>query len=59
MAAAVSWTFPVVAEVSGGHAFAIFGAMMLLQLVFVIRIMPETNGLTLETLATRLSGGRA
>jgi len=58
MAAAVSWTFPIVAEVSGGHAFALFSAMMVLQLVFVIRVMPETNGLSLETLGARITEGR-
>ena len=31
-AAAVSWSFPVVAEASGGLAFAFFGAMMLLPI---------------------------
>lgn len=57
MAAAVSWTFPVVAEASGGHAFAFFSAMMVLQLVFVLKIMPETKGLSLEELEVKLGMG--
>jgi sugar porter (SP) family MFS transporter len=47
-AAAVSWTFPVVAETSGGLAFAFFGAMMLLQFVMVLLFLPETKGVSLE-----------
>ena len=54
MAAVVSWTFPVVAQASGGHAFAFFAAMMLLQFVFAWKIMPETRGLSLEELQQRL-----
>ncbi len=54
MAAAISWTFPVVAQASGGHAFAFFSAMMLLQAVFAWKLMPETKGLTLEELEVKL-----
>ena len=32
MAAVISWTFPIIAEASGGHAFAFYAAMMVLQL---------------------------
>lgn len=55
MAAVVSWIFPVIAEASGGHAFAFFSAMMLLQFFFALKIMPETKGATLEELGARLS----
>jgi sugar porter (SP) family MFS transporter len=51
MAALVSWTFPVIAEGSalgGAYAFALFSAMMLLQLFFSWRVLPETKGQTLE-----------
>jgi sugar porter (SP) family MFS transporter len=54
MAAAISWTFPVVAQASGGHAFAFFSAMMLLQFFFAWKIMPETKGVSLEELEVRL-----
>lgn len=54
MAAAVSWMFPVVAEVSGGHAFALFSAMMVLQFFFAWKVMPETKGLSLEELEFKL-----
>ncbi len=41
------------------HAiFAFFAAMMVLQLLFVIYVMPETRGRSLESLAEELSGGR-
>lgn len=38
--------------------FAFFAGMMLLQLLFVVLIMPETRGRSLEALAEELSGGR-
>ncbi len=48
MAAAISWTFPMMASASGGHTFAFYAVMMLLQLVWVLRVMPETKGVSLE-----------
>jgi len=54
MAAAVSWTFPVVAAASGSMAFAFFAAMMLIQIVFAWKIMPETKGASLEELEVKL-----
>lgn len=54
MAAVVSWTFPVIADWSGGHAFAFFAAMMVLQLVFVIFMLPETKGISLENIQKTL-----
>ena len=53
-AAAVSWSFPVVAEASGGLAFAFFGAMMLLQFFVVLAFLPETKGVSLEEIQRRL-----
>lgn len=47
-AAAVSWSFPVFAEASGGLAFAVFGTTMLLQFVMVLMFLPETKGASLE-----------
>lgn len=57
MAAAVSWTFPVIADVSGAFAFAFFSAMMVLQFFFAWKIMPETKGLSLEELEYKLGIG--
>ena len=54
MAALVSWVFPVVAGASGGHAFAFFSAMMVLQFFFAWKIMPETKSLSLEELEQKL-----
>jgi sugar porter (SP) family MFS transporter len=53
-AAAVSWSFPVFAEASGGLPFAFFGAMMLLQFVMVFAFLPETKGVSLEEIQRRL-----
>ena len=57
MAAAVSWTFPMAAARSGAAAFGFFTAMMALQLVFALAIMPETRGGTLEDIESRLARG--
>ncbi len=54
MAAAISWTFPMIAQASGGHAFAFYAVMMVLQLVWVLRVMPETKGVPLEDIQKRL-----
>jgi sugar porter (SP) family MFS transporter len=48
MAMLVSWTFPVIADRSGGHAFAFYALCMVGQLLWVIFIMPETKGFSLE-----------
>jgi SP family xylose:H+ symportor-like MFS transporter len=53
-AALISWTFPVFAEISGGHIFAFYSAMMVLQWVWVVRVMPETKGVPLEEIQKRL-----
>ena len=53
-AAAVSWTFPIVAEASGGLPFAIFGVLMLVQFVAVAVLLPETKGVSLEGIQRRL-----
>lgn len=57
MCAVISWTFPMIANVSGGHAFAFYAAMMVLQLVWVLCIMPETKGVPLEQIQRKLGIG--
>jgi sugar porter (SP) family MFS transporter len=52
--AGISWTFPMIAAVSGGHAFAFYAAMMVLQLLWVLSIMPETKGEPLEQIQKKL-----
>jgi MFS transporter, SP family, xylose:H+ symportor len=52
--AVVSWTFPVIAEHSGGHAFSFFACMMILQLIMVWRFLPETKGVSLEQIQLKL-----
>lgn len=54
MAAIVSWTFPVIADISGGHTFTFFALCMVAQLLWVIFIMPETKGMTLEEIQKKL-----
>jgi hypothetical protein len=54
MCALISWTFPVIAKASGGHAFAFFAAMMVLQLFWVIFRMPETKAVPLEEIQLKL-----
>jgi MFS family permease len=47
-AAIISWTFPLIAEISGGYTFAFYALCMVAQLIWVLTIMPETKGITLE-----------
>jgi MFS transporter, SP family, xylose:H+ symportor len=54
MAFVISLTFPVIAAASGGHAFAFYAAMMVLQLLWVLKVMPETKGVPLEEIQKRL-----
>jgi hypothetical protein len=49
MAALIAFTFPyLAAHIGGGHIFLFFCVMMVLQLLFVWKWMPETKGQTLE-----------
>lgn len=51
MASIITFTFPYLAETfGGGIIFSFFAFMMLLQLVFAWKIMPETKGKSLENL---------
>ncbi len=49
LAAVIAFTFPYIAETFGGAAtFSFFAFMMVFQLLFVWRMMPETKGTSLE-----------
>ncbi|MBN2474487.1 MAG: MFS transporter [Pirellulales bacterium] len=54
MAAAISWSFPMFAEASGGHTFAFYAVMMVGQLAWVLLIMPETKGVPLEEIQKKM-----
>ncbi len=55
MAALITNIFPRMAEgVGGGPIFLFFTVMMVLQLIFVIFVMPETKGRSLEDLEKSL-----
>jgi len=54
MAAIISWTFPMIAEISGGHTFAFYAICMVGQLFWVIYVMPETKGVSLEQIQKKL-----
>jgi sugar porter (SP) family MFS transporter len=53
-AAAISQTFPLIAERSGGHIFAFYAACMVGQLLWVLWVMPETKGVPLEEIQRKL-----
>lgn len=54
-AAIIANVFPALAaKFGGGPIFAFFSAMMVLQLLYVWRMMPETKGVSLEDLQKRL-----
>lgn len=51
MAAIISWTFPIIVEGSangGFYSFIFYSLMMLVSLIFIWRVLPETKGRTLE-----------
>lgn len=51
MAAVIAFIFPMLTEsLGGGNTFLFFCVMMVLQLLFVWKIMPETKGKSLEQL---------
>jgi SP family xylose:H+ symportor-like MFS transporter len=54
MCAAIAWTFPMLAAKTGAHVFAFYAGMMVLQLLWVIFIMPETKGISLEKIQKKL-----
>jgi sugar porter (SP) family MFS transporter len=55
MNALISWGFPVVAAYSRAVPFIFFACMMVVQLVTVLVVYPETRGLTLEEMERRLA----
>jgi hypothetical protein len=61
MAAAISWTFPVVAnspDIGGGPSFAFFAVMMVLHFLFAWKFIPETKGKSLEQIQKDLASNR-
>jgi sugar porter (SP) family MFS transporter len=59
MAALIAFSFPAIAEkLGGGTTFLIFAVMMVLQLLFVLRLMPETKGKSLEMIQSEISNGK-
>jgi len=62
MNAAISWTFPMLvgpaaapgASQAGARVFAFYAGMMVLQLIWVIAMMPETKGIPLEKIQKKL-----
>jgi MFS transporter, SP family, xylose:H+ symportor len=54
-AAAVSWAFPGIAAVlGGGAAFGLFFVCMVGQLIWVLKVMPETKNVPLEEMEKNL-----
>jgi sugar porter (SP) family MFS transporter len=57
MAAAISWTFPILAESSdngGFYSFLLFAVMMFIHGIFVWKVLPETKGKSLEGIQREL-----
>jgi MFS family permease len=55
MAAIIAFSFPTLTEkLGGGNTFLFFSIMMVIQLLFVWKIMPETKGKSLEQLERTL-----
>ena len=59
MAALIAFSFPSISEkLGGGTTFLIFAIMMVFQLIFVLRLMPETKGKSLEMIQSEISNGK-
>jgi MFS family permease len=56
MNAIIANIFPTLAVYGMAVPFTFFGSMMVLQLIFVLTCVPETRGITLEEIATLMSG---
>lgn len=54
MAATISFFVPAAEKLGFGHTFLFFAVMMVLQLFFVLRVMPETKGISLESMENLL-----
>jgi SP family arabinose:H+ symporter-like MFS transporter len=54
MNGAISLIFPAMAAASGAYPFVFFSAMMVLQFFVVAFVYPETKGVTLEEMQTKL-----
>ncbi|WP_255456763.1 MFS transporter [Pedobacter sp. HDW13] len=55
MAAIIAFYFPYLTETFGGATtFFFFGGMMVLQLIFVWKLMPETKGKSLEQIGEHI-----
>ena len=54
MNALIAWGFPIVAASSRAAPFVFFACMMIVQLVTVLAVYPETRGLTLEEMEKKL-----
>jgi SP family arabinose:H+ symporter-like MFS transporter len=57
MNAIISGIFPTLAAKSGAYPFIFFGAMMALQFFLVLFLYPETKGISLEEMQSRLKIG--
>jgi sugar porter (SP) family MFS transporter len=57
MNAIISFVFPTVLSVlGGGNTFFFYSFMMVLQFFFVLKVLPETKGVSLEELERKLAG---
>ena len=54
MNAAISWTFPMIAAAAGWMAFGFYALCMVGQLLWVLMVMPETKGVSLERIQESL-----
>jgi len=56
----VSLTFPIMVEAMGvALVFGLYGLISLVALAFVVALVPETRGRSLETIEANLARGRA
>ena len=58
MNAIISGLFPMLAARSGAAPFFFFAAMMAVQFVVVLKMYPETAGVSLESMERHMAGGK-
>ena len=52
--ATIAFTLPTAEGFGFGYVFLFFAIMMVMQLVFVLRVMPETKGISLEEMQKKI-----
>ncbi len=54
LAAVITFVFPILTErIGGGYTFMVFAICMVFQLIYTLKLMPETKGMSLESIQVK------